>query len=144
MNRRRLCAVLAGSVTAAAGCLGISRNTTTDEPTATATDEPTRTATATRTIPPYNRSLHTLRVSNSRQEPVVVVIQSRATDDERTMRLQLEPGESREYEDLDLLAEPVDVRVTIGGETTTYTPQSDGIIVVSVTADGVEFEEIVS
>jgi hypothetical protein len=130
--------VVVGSPATITGCLGNSQGSDTPD------DEPTGTPTPTRTIPPYDRSLHTLELKNRREESVLVVVDPRAADDERTLRLDLEPGAVEVYEDLDLLAESVDVRVTVGGETTTYTPQSEGIVVVTVTADGVEFEEVVS
>ena len=154
VDRRQLCAAVVGSLTAISGCLGDSPGDDThdDEPTrtqtATATDEPTQTqtATATRTIPPYDRSLHDLRVENGREESVTVqvVIRRRDTGDERTLRLRLDPGDSRTYEELDVLSEPVEVRVTVGNETAAYTPQSDGIVVVTVTTGAVEFEEVVT
>ncbi|ERH12684.1 MAG: hypothetical protein J07HB67_01710 [halophilic archaeon J07HB67] len=127
-----------GSLATITGCLGDTQTGDTPD------DEPTRTPTPTRTIPPYNRSLHTLKLKNRREESVLVVIDPRAAADGRTLRFELEPGAVEVYEDLDLLAEPVDVRVTVGGETTTHTPQSEGIVVVTVTPDGVEFEEVVS
>ena len=154
ISRRQLCAVVVGVFGAATGCLGDAGGDrrSDDEPTrtqtATATEEPTRTrtASATRTIPPYDRSLHSLRVENRRRTAVSVrvVIQRRDTDDERTLRLQLDPGDSRTYEELDVLSEPVEVQVTVGDETAAYTPQSDGTVVVTVTPDGIEFEEVVT
>jgi hypothetical protein len=165
VNRRQLCAAVGGCLTTATGCLGSNRTTTTvDEPTdtrtATAIDGSTQTRTApgteeptgtptTETIPPYSRSLHELRVENGRGTSVRVrvVIRHRDTDDdERTLQLRLDPGGSRTYENLDLLAEPVDVQVTVGDETATYTPQSGGVVTVVVTTDDTEiqFEEAVT
>ena len=164
MNRRQLCAAVGGCLTTATGCLGSDRTTAAvDEPTrtrtatamdgstqtrtATPTEEPTGTP-ATETIPPYSRSRHELRVENERGTSVrvQVVIRHRDTDDERTLQLRLDPGGSRTYEDLDLLAEPVDVQVTVGDETATYTPQSGGVVTVVVTTDDTEiqFEEAVT
>lgn len=152
MDRRRLCAALAGSLTPIAGCLdGSQSDGSLDDDsgrtdTATAADGQPRTPTGTETIPPYDRSLHDLRVENGREESVTVrvVIRRRDTDDERTLRPRLDPGDSRTYEELDVLSEPVEVQVTVGDETAAYTPQSDGTVVVTVTPDGIEFEEVVT
>jgi hypothetical protein len=152
MDRRQLCAVVGGCLTTITGCLGNDRTTTTVDEltgarTATATDEPTGTPTR-ETIPPYSRSLHEFRVENGRGTSVRVrvVIRHRDTDDERTLQLRLDPGGSRTYEDIDLLAEPVDVQVTVGDETVTYTPQSDGVVTVILTTDDpeIQFEEVVT
>lgn len=159
MNRRDLCVTVAGCLAATAGCLTDTGPTGSVEPTRgdattgtgadpqtpTATDEPTETRT-TETIPPYNRSLHDLRVENRRLTTVSVrvVIRRRDTGDERTLTLRLDPGDSRTYEELDALSEPVEVRVTVGDETATYTPMSDGVVVVTLTDDGVDFEEVVA
>lgn len=159
ISRRQLSVVIVGTLTAVSGCLDDGRNndeitetrtsTVTDRPTQTrtptATDEPTETR-ATETIPPYNRSLHNLRVENRRLTTVSVrvVIQRRDTGDERTLTLRLDPGDSQTYEELDVLSEPVEIRVTVGDETVTYTPMSDGVVVVTLTDDGVDFEEVVA
>jgi hypothetical protein len=114
-------------------------------PDSTPNESPTEKTTV-RTSPPYNQELNDLRVTNERASVVGVTITLRLQDSEtsKTLDITLEPGSRETFTDLDLLDQPVTIIVHIGSSTFEYVPQSDGMVFVRITADGVEFSEGVS
>lgn len=138
VKRRELCRALSLGFIALAGCTSDGTSDGAESFSATATD--------TGTPPQYDGELNDLRVTNGRVSPVTLDITISVKDSPESRELTVELGaESRKhYEELSILGRPVVISVGLDGETFEYTPQTDGTIIVTVTASEIQFEEVVS
>ncbi|MFB6234141.1 MAG: hypothetical protein ABEH81_12485 [Halopenitus sp.] len=138
MKRRELCTALSVGFTVLAGCTSDGPSDGAESVSATAPD--------TGTPPQYDGELNDLRVTTDRESPVTLHITISAKDsaESRELTVGLRAESRKHYEELSILGRPVVISVGLDGVTFEYTPQTDGTIIVTVTASGVEFEEVVS